>query len=66
MLPIKKKTKVSENKKGGIQETKWKDPCPRRQKNHLRGLTTRGTQVPKPPPVSRSISNKEGGDNEKG
>ncbi len=30
-------------KKGGIQGTKWKDSHPRRQKNHLRGQTTRGT-----------------------
>jgi len=27
-------------KKGGIQGTKWKDPHPRRQKNHKRGQTT--------------------------
>ncbi len=41
-LPIKKKTKAPQ-KKGGIQGTKWKDPHPRRQKNHLRGRTTKGT-----------------------
>jgi hypothetical protein len=27
----------------GIQRTEWKDPPPSRQKNHLRGRTTRGT-----------------------
>jgi hypothetical protein len=27
--------------------------------NYLRGWTTREHQVPKPPPVARSISNKE-------
>jgi hypothetical protein len=40
-LPIKNKPKHP--KKGGIQGTKWKDPHPRRQKNHLRGRTTRVT-----------------------
>ncbi len=40
-LPIINKTKHP--KKGGIQGTKWKNPCPRRQKNHLKGQTTRGT-----------------------
>jgi hypothetical protein len=30
-------------KRGGIQETKWKDPRPKRQKNHLREQTTKGT-----------------------
>jgi len=29
--------------------------------NYLRGWTTREHQVPKPPPVARSISNKERG-----
>jgi hypothetical protein len=27
-------------KKGGIQGTKWKDPHPRREMNHLKGQTT--------------------------
>jgi hypothetical protein len=40
-LPIIKKPKHP--KKGEIQGTKWKDPCPRRQMNHLREWTTRGT-----------------------
>jgi hypothetical protein len=35
--------KTKAPKKGGIQGTKWKDPHPRRQKNHLRGQTTRRT-----------------------
>jgi len=39
-LPIKQKPKHP--KTGGIQGTKWKDPRPRRQKNHPRGPTTRG------------------------
>ncbi len=30
-------------KKGGKQGTKWKDPHPRKQMNHLRRQTTRGT-----------------------
>jgi len=30
-------------KRGGTQGRKWKDPLARRQKNHLRGLRTRGT-----------------------
>ncbi len=42
-------------KKGWIQGTKWKDPHPRRQKNHPRGRTTKGTSS------SWSISNKERG-----
>ncbi len=40
-LPIKNKPKHP--KKAGIQGTKWKDPPTRRQKNHLRGQTTRVT-----------------------
>ncbi len=32
-----------EPKRGGIRGTKWKDPPPRRPKNHLRGWTTRRT-----------------------
>jgi hypothetical protein len=40
-LPIIEKIKAP--KKGGIQGTKWKDPRPRRQKNHLKWQTTRGT-----------------------
>jgi hypothetical protein len=35
--------KLNNPKKGRIQETKWKDPHPKRQKNHIRGRTTRGT-----------------------
>ncbi len=48
-------------KKGGTQGTKWKDPCPRRQKNHLRGQTTRGTSSSRTQSVlvTTSISNKE-------
>jgi len=39
------------------------DPHPRRQMNHLRGQTTQGEhQVPEPPLVVRSISNKERGE----
>jgi hypothetical protein len=34
-LPIINKPKHP--KKGGMQGTKWKDPCPKRHKNHLRG-----------------------------
>jgi len=30
-------------KKKKKQGTKWKDPCPRRQMNHPRGQTKRGT-----------------------
>jgi hypothetical protein len=33
----------SNPQKRGKQGTKWKDPCPRRQMNHLRGWTTKGT-----------------------
>jgi hypothetical protein len=29
-------------KKGGIQGTKWKDPHPRRQMNHLRKVDHKG------------------------
>jgi hypothetical protein len=29
--------KIKAPKKKGIQGTKWKDPCPKRQMNHLRG-----------------------------
>jgi hypothetical protein len=46
-LPIKYKPKAP--KKGEIQGTKWKDPHPGRQKNHLRGRTTRGTSSSRPP-----------------
>jgi len=42
-LPIINKPKHPEKKRGGMQGTKWKDPCPKRQKNHLRGGTTRRT-----------------------
>jgi hypothetical protein len=36
--------KPNHPKKGArIQETKWKDPHPKRQKNHLEAQTTRGT-----------------------
>ncbi len=38
-----------------------KDPHPRQQKNRLRGQSQGEHQVPKPPPVARSISNKERG-----
>jgi hypothetical protein len=48
-LPIKNKPKHPE--KGGIQGTKWKDPCPSTQKNHLRGEH----QVLKAPLIVRSI-----------
>jgi hypothetical protein len=38
------------------------DPRPRRQKNHLGGGESQGKhQVLKPPPITRSISNKERG-----
>jgi hypothetical protein len=56
--PIINKPKHHPKTKRGIQGTKWKDPCPRRQKNHLRGQTTRGTSSPKPP-ITRRISNNE-------
>jgi hypothetical protein len=42
-LQIINKPNRSKKKKGRIQGTKWKAPCPRRQKNHLRGPTTKGT-----------------------
>jgi hypothetical protein len=42
-LPIINKLNHPQKKRWRIQETKWKDPCPKRQKNHLRGRTTRGT-----------------------
>ncbi len=32
--------KTKAPKQGRIQGTKWKDPPPRRQKNHIRGPTT--------------------------
>jgi hypothetical protein len=61
-LPNINKTKSP--KKGGIKGTKWKYPHPRRQKNHLRGQTTRGTSSSRSSsqtssyPITRSISNK--------
>jgi hypothetical protein len=47
--------------KGGIQETKWKDPCLRRltERTTQKGEPQREHQVPEPPLVARSISNKE-------
>jgi hypothetical protein len=44
-------------RKEGIQGTKWKDPHPRKQKNHQREQATRQHQVPKR--VARNISNNE-------
>ncbi len=63
---------VSKNKRGKgerKQGTKWKDPRPRKQKNHLRGFLSeplREHQVLEPSHVTRSISNKERGDLMKG
>jgi hypothetical protein len=34
-----------------MQGTKWKDPHPTRQKNHLRGGTTKGTSSSRTPGV---------------
>jgi hypothetical protein len=53
------------SKKRGKQGTKWKDPCPRRQMNHLREQTTQRdikfSNPTSPPVVARRISNKERG-----
>jgi hypothetical protein len=52
--------KPKHSRKGGIQGTKWKDPCPRRQNYHLRQSTTMGTSSSQTPSCSPiSISNKE-------
>jgi hypothetical protein len=45
-MPIINKPKDLER---GKQRTKWKDPCPRRQKNHLRRQTTKGTSSSQTP-----------------
>jgi hypothetical protein len=46
-------------KKGGKQGTKWKDPCSRRQMNHLRGGNCKGNiKFPNLFLVTISISNK--------
>jgi hypothetical protein len=47
--------------KGRIKRTEWEDPHPKRQKNHLKGQPQKEHQVLKPPPLARSISNKENG-----
>jgi hypothetical protein len=69
ILPIINKPKHPKKTKREFTRNKVKGPtdsCPKRQKNHLRAQTTRGTsssqtpsRVPVPPPVARSISNKE-------
>ncbi len=46
-LPIIYKPKHP--KKWEYKGTKWKDPCPRKQKNHLRGWTTRRTSSSQTP-----------------
>jgi hypothetical protein len=65
--PIINKPKHPKKKREHKEQSERTHSCPRRQKNHLRGPTTRGTsssqthRVPVPPPLARSISNKERG-----
>jgi hypothetical protein len=68
ILPIINKPKHPKKNKEGIhkEQSERTHSCPKRQKNHLRAQTTRRTsssqtpsRVPIPPPVARSISNKE-------
>ncbi len=55
-----KNNQKHQKKKGGIQGTKWKDPNLRKQKKITKEGEPQGEhQVPKPPLVARSISNKE-------
>jgi hypothetical protein len=60
MMTIVRKPKHPPKNKIKIQGTKWQDSHSRRQMNHLRTGTQEAHQVPKPPPVVTSISNKEG------
>jgi hypothetical protein len=57
-LPILDKLKHLE---GGIQRTKKKDACPRKQNNHLIRRTTKGTSSSQTPFFHEKISNKESG-----
>jgi hypothetical protein len=58
-LPIINKPKHP--KKGGIQGTKWQDPCPRRQRTTQDAKPQREHQISKPSLVVISISNRERG-----
>jgi hypothetical protein len=44
-LPVINKTKAPKRREreSTWNKTKWKDACPRQQKNHPRGRTTKGT-----------------------
>jgi hypothetical protein len=66
MKHCQSKINQSTQKKGEYKEQNGRTHIQEDKRTTYRGLTTRGTQVPKPPPVARSISNKEPKDNEKG
>jgi hypothetical protein len=57
-LPIIYKPKHP--KKWEYKGTKWKDPCPRKQKNHLRGWTTRRTSSSQTPSCCEKYIKEEG------
>jgi hypothetical protein len=58
-LPIIKTQKPQKRRN---TKNKMVDPCLKRQKNHLIMQTTKGNQIFKPLPITRSISIKEKGE----
>lgn len=61
MKPCQSNKNQSTPKKGKYKEQKWKEPHEEDKRTTKEGESQGEHQVPEPPPVVRSISNKESG-----